>query len=111
MKVSIEGRILKAEALFCLRALLVQCRCTQDKTFLLLSSRCHSKMRLSKSVLYSYCNLRYIFRGIRCCTSYILVSKLGLSINSEFLCHRYLCIVYSARYLRDRSQFYPVDTS
>ena len=37
------------------------------------------KKQLTKSTMYS--SLRYILKAIRCCASYILVSRLGLGIN------------------------------
>ena len=43
------------------------------------------KMRPTNSVIYE--TLRYTLQAIHCCASYILLNRLGLGINSEFLCH------------------------
>ena len=42
------------------------------------------KIRPTKLI---YGTLRYTLQAIRCCASYILLNRLGLGINSEFLCH------------------------
>ena len=48
-------------------------------------TRCgNKKMRPTNSVIYG--TLRYTVQAIRCCASYILLNRLGLGINSEFLC-------------------------
>ena len=44
-----------------------------------------TKMPPTNSVIYG--TLRYTLQAIRCCASYILLNRLGLGINSEFLCH------------------------
>ena len=44
-----------------------------------------TKMRPRNNVMYG--TLRYTLQAIRCCASYILLNRLGLGINSEFLCH------------------------
>ena len=43
------------------------------------------KMRPTNSVIYG--TLRNTLQAIRYCASYILLNRLGLGINSEFLCH------------------------
>ena len=53
------------------------------------------KMRPAKSAMYV--TLRNILKGIQCCESYILVSRLELGINSEFLCHKHLCKIYYSK--------------
>ena len=45
---------------------------------LMVLSRC-DKMRPTNSVIYG--TLRYTLQAIRCCVSYILLSRLGLVIN------------------------------
>ena len=54
-----------------------------------------SKKRLAKSAIYGI--LRNILKGIHSCASYFLVTRLGLGINSEFLCHKHLCKIYSSK--------------
>ena len=43
------------------------------------------KLRPTNSVTYG--TLRYNLQAIHCCASYILLNRLGLGINSEFLGH------------------------
>ena len=43
-----------------------------------------TKLRPTNSVIYG--TFRYT-QATRCCASYILLNRLGLGINSEFLCH------------------------
>ena len=43
------------------------------------------KMGPRNSVIYG--TLRYTLQAIPCCASCILLNRLGLGINSEFLCH------------------------
>ena len=53
------------------------------------------KKRPTNSVIYG--TLRCTLQAIRCCASYILLNWLGLGINSELLCHKHLCKIYSSK--------------
>ena len=56
----------------------------------LLYSYCYIKMRLTKNVMYS--TSMYILRSILCCALFILLCRLELGNNPEFLCHKHLIL-------------------